>query len=225
MAASLSTTSLTSGLSHGPLNTSAEEQAMRRAVDGWARQRWPDARMIDELVLGERRIDRVYVRPNDIIGIEFKGPRDTVTGERISKQMREFNFYLPEVWLAVHARLADHEAIKYYRNVLVVSDDGVVTELNFFGQQPYRDELCCSRLLDHLWKSEALAIGARRGLIQPQLGRKWKEGKIKSILARMLTGHEIMQECCAELRSRPLTGLGSDKPTGRTKISGPTLFD
>ncbi len=36
--------------------------------------------------------------------------------------------------------------------------------------------------------------------------------KIKKMLARLLTGNEILEQVCTELRSRPLVGVHSDPP-------------
>ena len=44
--------------------------------------------------------------------------------------------------------------------------------------------------------------------------------KVKRMLARMLSGHEIVKQVCIELRARPLVGLGSDTPMRELKPGG-----
>jgi hypothetical protein len=39
---------------------------------------------------------------------------------------------------------------------------------------------------------------------------------VKKLLARLLTGNEIIREVCTELRARALVGLRSDPPTRGT---------
>lgn len=207
---------------------------MRRALSEWGRKRWgSDVRIIHELQLGMRRIDLVFVLPSDIIGIEIKGPKDSPGDKRVVHQMREFNFYLPEVWLAVDAKWRDHQSVKTVRNLLVVDGDDVTIDYEdrktahlsrvkrggfpaTKGMWPvfeaHRDEMCCSRLLERLWSGEAIRILVRQGLVQEQLAKKTDHHKARKILARMLTGHQIMTEVCTELRARPLTGWGSDGP-------------
>lgn len=52
---------------------------MRRAIEAWGRERWPDARLVHELVVAqERRIDMAFIQPGNIVGIEIKSSRDTL---------------------------------------------------------------------------------------------------------------------------------------------------
>jgi hypothetical protein len=191
-------------------NTGKAEQAMRVALIAWmAERRGTDVRVIHELALGNRRVDLAFVYASDIVGIEIKGPRDSIGDGRLDLQMREYNFYLPEVWLAVHPKWRDHPAVIYHSNLLVVFPDGTIINKRI-DQEPDRDELCCSRLIERLWDGEARAIARRLGLIQPQLLEVWPGSKVRAVLARLLCGQEIMRECCRELRARPLTGIGSD---------------
>ncbi len=203
---------------------------MRKALTEWGRARWPASRIIHEIVLGERRIDMLFVRESDLIGIEVKSIRDTITGQHMRGQLREFSFYIPEVWLAVPPKFENHGSVEYFNNLLIVDDDGTV-RCKMFMKEPTRDELSCSRILERLWAGEAREIAVRRGLLQSQRARKMREGQIKAVLARMMTGHEIMAEVCRALRARPLhmTGLMSDDPLGMKEphkpMNYPSLFD
>lgn len=201
-------------------NTSSEEQAIRVAVVAWMEKRRPGARVIHELALGERRVDLAFVFEADIVGVEIKGPKDSLSDGRLALQMREFGFYLPEVWLAMDRRWWEHDKVMGFPNLLIFDGGSVVRGRDLEGD-PMRDELCCSRILERLWTSEARAIALRLGLVQPQLADRMGHGKVLAILARLLSGQEIMREVCRELRSRPLTGAGSDPAHERAPAKHP----
>lgn len=202
-----------------PRNTSVEEQAIRAAVSAWGRARWgDDVREIDELVLGRRRIDKVFVYPADIIGIEVKGPRDSMGDGRLPEQLHEFSFYLPEVWLIVDEKWREHPAVRRARNVCnvaVAARDGTIDVPKSLRNRRHakRDDLCCSRLVERLWTTETMSV-ARRCTIPCEVvpGQLLPIPRVKSLIARMLTGHQVMREVCAQLRARPMTGMASDDP-------------
>jgi hypothetical protein len=194
-------------------NTSVEEQDIRVAVEAWGRARFGDVRVIHELALGERRIDMVFVGKDDIIGVEIKGPKDSLSDGRLPGQLREFNFYLPEVWLAASPRWQKHRDVKRLRNLLLPTDNGikVVKDKSDGKFRPDRDEFFCSRLLELLWVDEAARIAQRTDVIPGVALTREPTWKVKRLLARMLSGHEIVKQVCIELRARPLVGLGSDR--------------
>lgn len=194
-------------------NTSIEEQDIRVAVEAWGRARFGDVRVIHELALGERRIDMVFVGRDDIIGVEIKGPKDSLSDSRLPSQLREFNFYLPEVWLAVAPRWQKHRDVKRLRNLLLPTESGmkVVKDKSDGKFRPERDEFFCSRLLELLWVDEAARIAQRTDVIPGVALTREPVWKVKRLLARMLSGHEIVKQVCIELRARPLVGLGSDR--------------
>lgn len=195
-------------------NTSLEEQAIRTLVEVWGRKRFGDVRVIHELVLGERRIDMVFVGKDDIIGVEIKGPRDSLSDGRLPEQLREFNFYLPEVWLAVAPRWRKHRDVRRRRNLLLPTESGVevVHDKRDGKFRPERDEFFCSRLIELLWVDEAARIAQRTDVIPGVALTREPTWKVRRMLARMLSGHEIVKQVCMELRARPLVGRGSDRP-------------
>jgi hypothetical protein len=207
-------------------NTGTEEQAMRAAIVPWFRKvRGGDCRVIHEIALGDRRIDLLFVFPADLVGFEIKGPRDTLTDGRMDAQLREYNYWLPEVWLAIHDKWVGHDAHRYVPNKITVCSAGSVVDRSA-GRNPRRDEMCCSRLLDLLWNEEVGRIGARTAICATMKRISSRDAlRIKGSLARLLTGHEIMKQVCAELRSRPLTGLGSDAPLSSGEIPTKRLAD
>lgn len=191
-------------------HSSPEEWAMREAVMAWGRKRWPDVRVLHELVLGERRIDLLFVAHHDLVAVELKSSRDRL--DRLDGQLREYAFYIPEVWLAVAPKWVKSRELKRgERNVMVV-DPPKITERRA-GKKPYRDELCCSRLLELLWQSEALAIAQRTDILPGPMHKHLPAAHLKKLLARLLTGNEIIREVCTELRARAAVGLRSDGPT------------
>lgn len=194
-------------------NTSIEEQEIRAAVEVWGRKRFGDVRVIHEFALGERRIDMVLVGRDDIIGVEIKGPRDSLSDGRLTGQLREFNFYLPEVWLAVAPRWLRHAEVRHQRNLLrpTVTGIEVVNDKGDGRFRPERDEFFCSRLIELLWVEEAARIAQRTDVIPGVTLTREPTWKVKRMLARMLSGHEIVKQVCMELRARPLVGLGSDR--------------
>jgi hypothetical protein len=194
-------------------NTSAEEQEIRVAVEAWGRKRFGDVRVIHEFALGERRIDMVFVGRDDIVGVEIKGPRDSLSDGRLPNQLREFNFYLPEVWLAVAPRWLKHRHVRRQRNLLLPMESGIeVAKDKGDGKfRPERDEFFCSRLIELLWVEEAARIAQRTDVIPGVTPTREPTWKVKRMLARMLSGHEIVKQVCIELRARPLVGLGSDR--------------
>jgi hypothetical protein len=195
-------------------NTSIEEQEIRIAVEAWGRNRFGDVRVIHELALGDRRIDMVFVCRDDIVGVEIKGPKDSLSDGRLGEQLREFNFYLPEVWLAVAPRWLKHTDVKRRRNLLLPTESGieVVKDKGDGKFRPERDEYFCSRMIELLWVEEAARIAQRTDVIPGVTLTREPVWKVKRMLARMLSGHEIVKQVCLELRARPLVGLGSDRP-------------
>lgn len=194
-------------------NTSMEEQEIRSAVEVWGRKRFGDVRVIHELALGDRRIDVVFVGQADIVGVEIKGPKDSLSDGRLAHQMREFNFYLPEVWLAAAPRWLQHAEVRHQRNLLIPTDTGIeIANDKGHGKfRPQRDEFFCSRLIELLWVEEAARIAQRTDVIPGVTPTREPTWKVKRMLARMLSGHEIVKQVCQELRARPLVGRGSDR--------------
>jgi hypothetical protein len=201
-----------------PFPIDGEELRLRARVAEWGRARWPGARMLHELAMGERRIDLLFVCERDLIGVEIKSSRDKLT--RLDGQMKEYGRYVPEVWLAVAERWRDHDdVIGRAGNLLIVPDDGrpAFIQKPAPGRKPYRDELVCSRLLELLWYEEAARIAVRTDVIPMRVPKQFRKGKVLKLLARLLTGNEIIENVALELRARPSAGgWRSDRPTRAT---------
>jgi hypothetical protein len=68
-------------------------------------------------------------------------------------------------------------------------------------------------MIELLWAEEAARIAHRTDVIPGATPTRDATWKVKRMLARMLSGHEIVKQVCIELRARPLVGRGSDRAT------------
>jgi hypothetical protein len=187
---------------------SPEEARMRAAVAAWGQRRWPGYRCMHEVPLSEHRIDMIFVGAKDIAGVEIKSSRDRL--DRLEIQVEEYRRWLPEIWVAVASKWQHHDALQFARRNLIVVDDcrkGAADVVEYRqGRRPYRDELVCSRLLGILYQEEAARVAQRTGVIPGSRPTKEPRHRILPMLARLLTGNEIMREVCTELRRRPAFG-------------------
>lgn len=200
-------------------NRSSEELAMRDHIEAWGRERWPDARVFHELVIGECRVDIAFIRPNDLIGIEIKSSKDVLT--RLEKQVRVFNDTIPEFWVAIAEKWKDHPDKPYYYNELVLGAEGIIRSPYYY--KPHRNKLVYDAMLRLLWAEEARAIASRKGCLS---GKRTPLHTILPELALRLTGAEILEEVCRELRGRP-TKFKADDPIrhiGEKPRIAPNLF-
>jgi len=202
-----------------PPNRSAEELQLRAAAAAWGRKRLPGCRVIHELVCGERRADLALVGEKDLIGIEIKSSRDRL--DRLEEQLKEYGRYFPEVWLFVAPKWAPAAKELAATNIAVAHPDRVEVLRPRKAGAPYRDELVTARMLEWLWVEEAARIAGRTQVIPgPVVSRRYPAANVKKLLARLLTGNEIIREVCRELRARPLVGQMSDPPL-RARSAGP----
>lgn len=171
-------------------NRSSEELAMRDKIDAWGRARWPDARVVHELVVTPNRIDMAFIRPTDLIGVEIKSSKDTL--DRLEGQMHAFRLHIPEVWVAFAPKWSDH--IGYQFNRIEVSDQAVNPT-----QWVSRDDLTTARMLSLLWAAEARNIAGR---MKVSASLRTPLYKLLPELAAHMTGREIVREVCTELRAR-----------------------
>lgn len=192
---------------------------MRAAVTAWAKEWRPGVRVLHELVLGDRRIDLVFVDERDVFGVEIKSSRDRL--DRLEAQMLEYARYLPEVWIAFAPKWQEpiEEMYGLRANKLIVANGVAKPAVRYQrkigdgGRRPQRDELSIMRLLELLWRNEAARIAERTGIIPGCFNSSQMTApKIKKMLARLLTGNEILEQVCRELRSRHLVGMRSDPP-------------
>lgn len=194
-----------------PANTSPEEQAIRTAVEAWARARFDVRRIVHELAFADRRIDMLIVCQSDLVGVEVKGPRDRLGDDRVAHQLREFRFFLPEVWLVVDEKWRDHPLLRKFTgtNHAVFAGRRLTEQPARKRNAALRDEMCCSRLLELLWNEETYRVARREAVpVEYAPGRLLPVPRVKGALARLLTGQQIMKNVCTELLARPAHMVG-----------------
>lgn len=179
-------------------NRSSEELAMRDRIEAWGRARWPDARVVHELVCGECRIDMAFVRPSDLIGVEIKSSKDVMT--RAEKQYKAFNAMLPEVWIAIAPKWKDAKDKPFFSNEMIVTpEEGVKPSYPGAGWRARRNGLVYCDMLHLLWAEEARQIAFRHRL---DVTKRTPQHTVTPMLALKLTGEQILHEVCRELRGR-----------------------
>lgn len=180
-------------------NRSSEELEMRRAVEAWGRERWPSARVVHELVVGVRRIDMAFIGPSHLAGVEIKSGRDRL--DRLDPQLEAFRSALPEVWVFAAERWNDH-SLPYGIGRLWIGANGAVSSrhpTHGFPQVADADRSVTVAMLGLLWQSELFSLAVRSGL---PVTRRTPIKPLIDIIARALTGDEIVAGVCAQLRAR-----------------------
>ena len=178
---------------------------MRRAIEAWGRERWPDARLVHELVVAqERRIDMAFIQPGNIVGIEIKSSRDTL--DRLDEQVRVFTAHLPQVIVAVAPKWVEKSTPHFSRSDTVVVHGGIVGGWPIYNK-PRRQVTV--QMLELLWADEARSIAFRMRLSQ---NSRLTLTEAIPLLARTLTGDEIVREVCRELRARDAFPKAKDHP-------------
>lgn len=186
--------------------SSAAEIGMRKAVEAWGRQRWPGARVVHELVVGQRRIDMAFIARDHLVGVEIKSERDVI--DRLDGQLATFAKHIPEVWLAIDRKWTDQDHGNWTVGRITVSEGIAIEGLirtnaaggSFTSQWPARvARRITVQMLDLLWAGELQSIAARHGLGLP---KRASMGRTIPAIARALTGDQIVAEVCAELRAR-----------------------
>lgn len=188
-------------------NVSDETHGATESIIAWGLARWPSARALREVALGTRRIDVLFVLESDLFGVEIKGPKDSL--DRLEAQVREYGYWLPRTYVALHTRFKSKVEGKWIPNLLWIDGDTVSPA---GGAETERSDLCCSRLLELLWRDEAVSVAVRTEVIPQFVPKTFTRGQIQSMLARMLTGHQVVKQVCTELRARTMVGMGSAEP-------------
>lgn len=186
---------------------SQDELDIRVAVDIWGRSRWPDARVVHELVMdrGKVRCDMAFIGPRHLVSIEIKSGYDVA--ERLMNQVTMFRLATPETWIVVdHKHLRDTRMIAYLlpsigiavaersrpRDVQSPFRITVEQEHSPFVAQP-------EAMLHLLWTTELRDEAVRFRL---PFGKRDTHAKlVKNLLAR-LTAAEQIEAVCRQLRAR-----------------------
>lgn len=196
------------------------ELALRNTLEGFARSRWPKARMCHEMMMGQRQVraDLVAVDPEHIAAFEIKGEYDNTT--RLLHQVGMYQLCVPEVWMVVpvgHAE--DAKLIRHLLpsvGLLVGAGQSAKHHYEFDGKdfslvveaEPSPFKIVPEMMLEMLWRNELAAIcGRTRCYIAS--AKSTRPAMIKALLDLPLS--ELQRETCTELRGRDALWR-ADKP-------------
>lgn len=182
---------------------STDELVIRKALDAWGRTRWPEARQVHELVVGDgaSRADMAFVCPADLVAVEIKSAMDY--GDRLFWQATMFSLAAPEVWICCDERhLRDVEIVRHLMPHLGLIEAKVVNDqAELIGLHPAQRRVPHPRmLLGLLWVAELTAEAERHHLIQGK-GR-WTSAKLIALLLEKLSPDEMLSAVCRQLRGR-----------------------
>lgn len=194
---------------------SQAELKMRDAVEVWGRAKWPDARVIHELVMdrGTVRADVAFVTPDHIAAVEIKSDHDDT--HRLLHQAGMFRLAVPELWIAsAHRHVKDAELIRYLMPSIGIA---LCDRVDSLGPTPdihldiEREALRFNpwpeATLALLWVAELAEEAARFKLGMPK--RSTHDKLIKAMLK--LDPADQMAAVCRQLRARSF-GWRADPP-------------
>lgn len=183
---------------------SQDELEIRVAVDRWARQCWPGARQVHELVMnrGSVRADMAIIDESHFVSIEIKSEYDST--DRLMNQSGMFRLASPEFWLVVdHRHVRDTEFIRYLipsigvaratRDKMYAGPFQIEVVHQAEPYQPYP-----AALLSLLWVAELHAEAVRRGLWN---GKAPSHARLVALLERLGPAEQIAA-VCRQLRAR-----------------------
>lgn len=197
------------------MSCSPSERLMRDAVAARLRAELPRARIIHELVVGDCRADLAAVEPERLLLFEIKSERDTL--DRFDRQMTTFRELSHGAVAVVHekwfdrtpynsgaARMAFEERVS---GVGVwcfpeAACDAAPTSAPLYRWRLPRLTIRQPRAYDFLclmWREE-MAIEAARHRIA--VGSRASMAQMAEQMAYLMTGREIAQAVCRQLRLR-----------------------
>lgn len=196
---------------------SRSELALRKAAESFCRERWPEARIVHEIVMGEGRVraDVAALGTSHIAALEIKGEYDNMT--RMLHQVGMYQLCVPEVWMVVpYGKHADD--CKLIRHLLPsvglligngtkVWEDGPRTKARdiehpefalVVDSEPVPRQPVTKLMLEMCWAAELVGICDRT---RTSVGKKATRPHM--IAALMDLGADVLQaEVCTALRSR-----------------------
>ncbi|MCS4089755.1 hypothetical protein [Rhizobium sp. BK176] len=210
---------------------SASEKAIREAVIARCREHWPEGRIIHELAIGGCRADLAVVTKAHVFAFEIKSERDTLT--RLESQFRFFDACTHGCIVVAHEKW--FEEFTYNNGSRGVRPGELLKEYDHRslglwaypepapgywqterhrwrkpGREYHFDELKQPRaasLLGILLREE-LTIEARRHGIP--FKSRWPVTPIISAMAYGMTGRQVAEAVCRQLRAR--TFAAADDP-------------
>lgn len=191
---------------------SRSELALRNALETFCRERWPQARVCHEMVMGEGRVraDVVAIDPAHIAAFEIKGEYDTTT--RLLHQVGMYQLCVPEVWMVVpigrhaeDARLIRHLLPSV--GLLVGAGQSAQNHYEFDGKdfglvveaEPVPRPVVPEMMLEMLWRAELASVCHHTKTFIPS--PKTTRPTMMKVLLN-LPIEELRREVCTELRAR-----------------------
>lgn len=185
------------------------ELSLRNALEEFCRERWPEARVVHELVMGARQVraDVVALCPAHIAAFEVKGEFDDTT--RLLHQVGMYQLCVPEVWMVVPDRhAADARLIRHLLpSVGLLIGTGLVKHPGYARGEPVTltveaeaapRPVVPEMMLEMLWAAEMGAVCGRTGIAMSK--RASRPAMIKALLS--LDADTLLREACTELRAR-----------------------
>jgi hypothetical protein len=183
------------------------ELALRNRLEEFCRARWPVARVVHELVMGEGKVraDVVAVDIDHIAAFEIKGGFDDTT--RLLHQVGMYQLCVPEVWMVVDQR-HDHDA-KLIRHLM--PSIGLLVGTGFDRGWPKAPVEIISvaeaaprpvvpeMMLRMLWRDE-LASACQRAGCYAATAKSTRRAMVAALLE--LSTEYLQALVCAELRGR-----------------------
>lgn len=184
------------------------ELALRAALERFCRARWPDARIVHEIVMGEGRVraDVAAICSDHVAAFEVKGQFDDMT--RLLHQVGMYQLCVPEVWMVVSeihcddAKLIRHllpsvglatgPVQRYTGNFLETEFD--LTVVAEAVPRPVVPEM----MLQMAWAAELKAMCDRTKTMVPR--RASRAVMVKALLDLPIA--VLQREVCTELRRR-----------------------
>jgi hypothetical protein len=190
---------------------SIAEERIRAKAEALLRRRFPDARIVHELVLeqGGVRIDIAAIRPGFLAALEIKSERDTLKRlpEQIKAALKVCDLFgvciaakhEPEVGRWPGHKDGAEVVLGHAVDLLIEQEDGFDCRHSAFcdGWRGNRGEtrLCNpADRLEMLWAEELKLISRA-----PKMSRQ----PAKHLICETMTGRQIREAVCAALRARP----------------------
>jgi hypothetical protein len=189
------------------------ELAMRDAVERWGRARWPEARVVHEIVIdrGTVRADLAFVSPDHLVAVEIKSGFDDTS--RLVHQAGMFRLAVPELWVcSATNHIDDAELLAYLIPTLgIAAHPGQPRprHADLEPEKPFdlverraatRFEPVPRALLSLLWVAE-LTAEARRHLLLQGRGKPPTHASLVKAMETLSPDQQI-RAVCRQLRGR-----------------------
>lgn len=188
------------------------EKPLRDAVDAWMRVRWPDARIVHELIMdrGSIRLDVAAITPDRLIVAELKSWGDTM-GRSIHQTGMAF-MAAQEVWLITDRRhRADIDMLQHLLPGLGVAHGsrlGPIESPHLAGERAVEIEVCAEAQdtrshavaqLSLLWVPELCDEALRHRI---KFTKATNHTTLVSDMAERMVANDIRRAVCRQLRAR-----------------------